>query len=220
MARVRIEGKGIKAIIRDTARDVYAAAPTVDASALRELEERGVALAAQKEELRRRADDFAARLAATEAALARTHEESDTAVDRLRQELVAAEERFAQERGAMADRWERVVRERDHLRRAVDTDLPQGEAKRVLIEALLTKGEEHRRGGNLLDAFHLFRRVLRLDPAHVGALKNVAAIYYSAGLLGPTAEALRGVVELDPSQTKAAESLAAVEERIRRRGGV
>ncbi len=138
--------------------------------------------------------------------------------DEAREQLERAERERTTRVEEMKDRLATLTRERDHLRRTIDTELPQGEAKELLVTTLYEKGEEHEKRGNLLDAFHLYRRVLRLAPTHVDALLKVATIYYSAGLLLPAAEALRGVVELVPDRAKVAEQLAVVEEMIRRRG--
>jgi len=79
------------------------------------------------------------------------------------------------------------------------------------LEALRAKADEFDRKGNLLDAFHLYRRIIRLNQEDIGALYRIATIYYSVGMGDKAAQALRFILELDPDQQRAAESLAELE---------
>lgn len=110
----------------------------------------------------------------------------------------------------------RLSEESRSLRKTLDTEIPQGDAREILIETLRKAADGFDKKGNLLDAFHLHRRILRLDPHNIPSLYEVAAIYYSAGILRQSVETLRLIVEIDPSQTRAKESLEAMEEE---RGG-
>ncbi|MDH5636923.1 MAG: hypothetical protein OEZ04_00360 [Nitrospinota bacterium] len=83
--------------------------------------------------------------------------------------------------------------------------------KEMELEALRAKADEFDRKGNLLDAFHLYRRIIRLNPEDIGALYRIATIYYSVGMGDKAAQALRFILELDPGQQKAVESLAELE---------
>lgn len=104
-------------------------------------------------------------------------------------------------------------RELSRLEKIVEEEFPQGEARELLVEALKKKAEALDKSGNLLDAFHLYRRVLRLAPKDMETLYNIATIYYSADLLGKASECLRMILEIDPGQEKAAESLEEIEGR-------
>lgn len=129
-------------------------------------------------------------------------------------------EKAVADREALAEKLkaeiEKLAVESQSLRRTLDTEIPQGEAREMLIETLEKGAKEFDRGGNLLDAFHLYRRVLRFDPQNIGALYEIAAIYYSAGILPQSAESLRLILEIDPAQKKAKESLDAIEEEMGR----
>jgi tetratricopeptide (TPR) repeat protein len=104
--------------------------------------------------------------------------------------------------------------ESQSLRRTLDTEMPQGQARELLMETLEEGAKEFDQAGNLLDAFHLYRRVLRFDPQNIHALYEIATIYYSAGILPQSAESLRLILEIDPTQKKAKESLEAIEEEM------
>lgn len=130
----------------------------------------------------------------------------------------SALEKAVADREALAEKLkaeiEKLSDEGQSLRRTLDTEIPQGEARELLIETLEKSAEEFDRAGNLLDAFHLYRRVLRLDQQNIHALYEIAAIYYSAGILPQSAESLRLILEIDPAQKKAKESLEAIEEEM------
>jgi tetratricopeptide (TPR) repeat protein len=130
-------------------------------------------------------------------------------------------EKAVAERDALAGKLKaQIVRLEDDsrsLRRTLDEEIPQGEARELLVETLEKGAQEFDRAGNLLDAFHLHRRVLRLDPQNIRALYEIAAIYYSAGILPQSAESLQMILEIDPAQARAKESLEAVEEEMGRR---
>ena len=79
------------------------------------------------------------------------------------------------------------------------------------LETLRARADEFGRKGNLLDAFHLYRRIIRMNPEDISALYRIAGIYYSAGLIGKAAQALRIILELDPDQKEASESLMELE---------
>lgn len=105
----------------------------------------------------------------------------------------------------------KLAEEGQSLRRTLDTEVPQGQAREMLIATLEEGAKEFDQAGNLLDAFHLYRRVLRFDPQNIHALYEIATIYYSAGILPQSAETLRLIQEIDPTQKKAKESLEAIE---------
>jgi len=134
-------------------------------------------------------------------------------------EIIQRLEKAVADREALAEKLkaeiEKVSTESQSLRRTLDTEIPQGEARELLIETLEKSAAEFDRAGNLLDAFHLYRRVLRLDPHNIRALYEIAAIYYSAGILPQSAESLRLILEIAPAQKKAKESLEAIEEEMR-----
>lgn len=127
-------------------------------------------------------------------------------------------EKAVADRDALAEKlkeeMEKLAAESQSLRRTLDVEIPRGEARGLLVETLEKSAAEFDRSGNLLDAFHLYRRVLRLDPQNIRALYEIAAIYYSAGILPQSAESLRLILEIDPSQKKAKESLEAIEEEM------
>ena len=89
-----------------------------------------------------------------------------------------------------------------------------GEDVAMQIEALRVKAADFDRKGNLLDAFHLYRRIIRLNPADSGALYQIAELYYSAGMISKAIEVLRMVLELDPAHERAAESLGELEKGV------
>ncbi|MGK7344192.1 MAG: tetratricopeptide repeat protein [Candidatus Nitrospinota bacterium M3_3B_026] len=107
---------------------------------------------------------------------------------------------------------ENLRKEADRLRKTLDKEIPQGKGRELYIETLKERAAQSDGEGNLLDAFHLYRRVLRLDPEDIEALYQVATIYYSAGLKGKAAQILRAILEIDPSQERAAESLESMED--------
>ena len=109
------------------------------------------------------------------------------------------------------ERVGRLAEELERLRKLVDEEIPQGEAGELYLETLKEKAGEFDESGNLLDAFHLYRRALRIDPKNIDALYHIATIYYSAGLKKKAAECLQAVLEIDPSQERAAESLEEIE---------
>jgi len=94
------------------------------------------------------------------------------------------------------------------LKKTIAEEIPGAEGSDLAIDTFIGRAREFNREGNLLDAFHLYRRILRLDPRHIDALYELATIYYSADLTGRAAECLRAIIEIDPSQTRAADSLA------------
>jgi tetratricopeptide (TPR) repeat protein len=81
----------------------------------------------------------------------------------------------------------------------------------LAIDALRAKGEELYRKGVLLDAFYVYRRIIRLNPHDVDALYRVATIYHSARMSAKAADVLRMILEIDPSQARAGESLRELE---------
>ncbi|MBI5814364.1 MAG: hypothetical protein HZB29_01995 [Nitrospinae bacterium] len=111
---------------------------------------------------------------------------------------------------------EKLSEEVKGLRGKLDEEIPQGPARDILVETMRQSADKFDKAGNLLDAFHLYRRILRIAPDDIGALKEVATIYYSAGFLERAAECLRMIVEIEPSNAKTAENLAAIEEEMRR----
>ncbi len=90
-------------------------------------------------------------------------------------------------------------------------NIPEGADRELFIEALKERALEFDQNGNLLDAFHLYRRVLRIDPSDTGTLYNIATIYYSADMKQKAVECLRAILEIDPSAELAAESLEEIE---------
>ncbi|MBI4667280.1 MAG: hypothetical protein HY751_12830 [Nitrospinae bacterium] len=109
----------------------------------------------------------------------------------------------------------RLASERDRLEKELAEWVPGGAGRELLLAALKERAETFGRAGNLLDAFHLYRRALRLNPLDTGLLYEIATIYYSAGLYHPSAECLRAIVELAPGHERAAENLKALEEELR-----
>jgi len=101
--------------------------------------------------------------------------------------------------------------ELENLRRTVAREIPVGEEAKLVIARLREKAEQFDRNQNLLDAFYLYRRIIRLDPKNIDAFYEVAAIYYSVDLFDKAAECLRAILEIDPSQSRAAESLEEIE---------
>ena len=127
-------------------------------------------------------------------------------------------EKTVADRDALAEKLKaqiaKLAGESQSLRRTLDTEIPQGQARELLMETLEKGAKEFDQAGNLLDAFHLYRRVLRFDPQNIHALYEIATIYYSAGILPQSAESLRLILEIDPAQKKAKESLEAIEEEM------
>ncbi len=101
--------------------------------------------------------------------------------------------------------------ELENLRKTIAREMPVGEEAKLVIAGLKEKAEQFDRNQNLLDAFYLYRRIIRLDPENIDAFYEVAAIYYSVDLFDKAAECLRAILEIDPSQSRAAESLEEIE---------
>jgi tetratricopeptide (TPR) repeat protein len=124
-------------------------------------------------------------------------------------------EKAVADRDALAEKLKAEIKklsdESQSLRHTLDAEIPQGQARELLMATLEEGAKEFDRAGNLLDAFHLYRRVLRFDPQNIHALYEIATIYYSAGILPQSAESLRLILEIDPAQKKAKESLEAIE---------
>lgn len=97
------------------------------------------------------------------------------------------------------------------LKKTVSEEIPQGAGRELLADTLKEKGEEFDKAGNLLDAFHLYRRALRLYPDDIETLYKLAVIYFSADMKVKTIECLRAILEIDPSHQRAAESLEQIE---------
>ena len=136
---------------------------------------------------------------------------------RLEEALKREEAAVSSLESRLAEREEEIGRLREELRglrKITGDEFPQGAARDLMIDTLREKAEEFDRAGNLLDSFHLYRRVLRLDPANIDALYQIATAYYSAGLKKKAVECLRAILEIDPSQERAAESLEAIEEEL------
>ncbi|MBI4828766.1 MAG: tetratricopeptide repeat protein [Nitrospinae bacterium] len=106
--------------------------------------------------------------------------------------------------------------ELEALRAKLREELPGPEEMPMAVAALREKARQFEQRGNLLDAFHLYRRIIRLDPRDTGALYQLAALYYSVELTEKAAEILTMILEIDPGQTRAAESLNALKDQ---RGG-
>ncbi len=79
------------------------------------------------------------------------------------------------------------------------------------LAELYSKAENFEKKKNPLDAFHLYRRIIRIDRKNIAALYRIATIYYSAGLLSKTISALTALVELDPDNKRAKASLKAIQ---------
>ena len=107
-----------------------------------------------------------------------------------------------------------LSREVDELRKKLDEEIPRGDAREMLIDTMRETAKKFDAAGNILDSFHLYRRILRINPDDLGALYEIATIYYSAGLASRAAECLRALLELAPNDSRAAENLAAIEEEL------
>ncbi|VAX22827.1 hypothetical protein MNBD_NITROSPINAE01-1773 [hydrothermal vent metagenome] len=90
-------------------------------------------------------------------------------------------------------------------------NIPEGADRKLFIETMKERALEFDQNGNLLDAFHLYRRVLRIDPTDTNTLYSLATIYYSADMKHKAVECLRAILEIDPSAELAAESLEEIE---------
>jgi len=113
--------------------------------------------------------------------------------------------------------FEQTTREKDEelaaLRAKLKEELPGPEEMPMAVAALREKARQFEQRGNLLDAFHLYRRIIRLDPRDTGALYQLATLYYSVDLTEKAVEILTMILEIDPGQSRAAESLKALKER-------
>ena len=81
------------------------------------------------------------------------------------------------------------------------------------IDALRARGEELYGKGILLEAFYIYRRIIRLDPHDLDALHRVATIYHSAGMSAQAAEVLEMMLEIDPANARAARALRSIKRR-------
>ncbi len=101
-----------------------------------------------------------------------------------------------------------------YLKKIFADEIPQTEDAELMIETFRRKAEEFERKKNLLDAFYLYRRIIKLDPQNINALYQLATIYYSVDFPGKAAECLRAILEIDPDHTEAAESLEEIEREL------
>ncbi len=98
--------------------------------------------------------------------------------------------------------------EPEKLEKNMGVEAAEGQDRELLIETLKKRAAEFDDGENLLDAFHLYRRVLRLKPDDVEALYQLATMYYSAEMRDKAIECLYAILEIDPEHRRAAENLA------------
>lgn len=101
-----------------------------------------------------------------------------------------------------------------HLKKIFIDEIPKSEDPELMIETFREKAEEFDRKNNLLDAFYLYRRIIRMDQRNVNALYQLATIYYSADFPSKAVELLKAIVEIQPDHTKAADSLEEIEREL------
>jgi len=186
--KLPIQGAGLDAIIRGAP----TTPPAVDSPAVEEAHQ----------ELARKAQ-------AAEEALNRQRQECDKAVAELREELTSlrkgADKAVANEREAQKT----LQTENARLQKIINDDYPTGAARRLMVDSLFARAEEFENDDeNLLDAFHLYRRIIRLDPSHIPALYAIATLYYSVDIEEKAVEVLEAIVELAPHEQRARETLA------------
>ncbi|VAX21553.1 hypothetical protein MNBD_NITROSPINAE04-1310 [hydrothermal vent metagenome] len=104
--------------------------------------------------------------------------------------------------------------EMERLKKIFTDEIPQSEDPELVIETFREKAEEFDRKKNLLDAFYLYRRIIRMDQQNVNALYQLATIYYSADFPSKAAELLRAILEIQPDHAGAAESLEEIEREL------
>lgn len=109
--------------------------------------------------------------------------------------------------GATDKEIKSLKEELEQLKKKVDVEAIEGQDRKMLIDTLKKRAEEFDDGENLLDAFHLYRRVLRLAPDDVEALYQLATMYYSADMREKAMECLYAILEIDPDHKRAAENL-------------
>lgn len=131
-----------------------------------------------------------------------------------RDELKASLDAAREELRTLKSKEESAERELAAVKKAFAGDVPEMDDKEMMVAAMNEKAGRFFRDNNLLDAFYLYRRIIRTDPANIGALYRLAAIYYSADILDKAAECLRVILEIDPAQERAAESLREIEAEL------
>ncbi len=119
----------------------------------------------------------------------RLEEEGENAVLGIRGELDVAKE---------ANRS--LVNEIESLRKTVFEEMPNEDEVELVVKTLRERAEKFERGENLLDAFNIYRRILRLSPSDLKALYCLATIYYSAGIVGRAINCLEAILEWDSTQ--------------------
>lgn len=101
-----------------------------------------------------------------------------------------------------------------YLKNIFTDEIPKNEDPELMIETFREKAEEFDRKSNLLDAFYLYRRIIRMDQQNVNALYQLATIYYSADFPSKAVELLRAIVEIEPDHAEAKESLEEIEREL------
>ncbi len=107
-----------------------------------------------------------------------------------------------------------LLKKLDEKQKLIDEEFPEGGAQELLIESYIQRATEFEQEENLLDAFYLCRKIIRLDPKNIKALYAVSAIYYSADLLEKSIKVLGFILEIDPAQERAKQSLAAIKREL------
>ncbi|VAX22582.1 hypothetical protein MNBD_NITROSPINAE03-277 [hydrothermal vent metagenome] len=102
----------------------------------------------------------------------------------------------------------------ERLKKMFTDEIPESEDPELMIETFREKAEEFDRKKNLLDAFYLYRRIIRMDQQNVNALYQLATIYYSADFPSKAAELLRAILEIQPDHAGAIESLEEIEREL------
>lgn len=123
-------------------------------------------------------------------------------------ELDEIKEKIGKEELELAGLTEKVK----ELRVVLNEEMPEGIDRENILLALKERARSFDDAENLLDAFHLYRRILRIDSADIEALYNLASIYYSADLEEKSAECLEAILDIDPSEARAGEWLDGMSE--------
>ena len=143
--------------------------------------------------------------------VAKDEKSSDAADSRIVSELMRRLDEKAREADKLktyAARLEEEMKELAQKATEPAASAPRMDSDQEMeLDALRAKAGEFDRKGNLLDAFYLYRRIIRMNPNDIDALYHVATIYYSAGMTVKAKSVLQLIVDMDPGQQRAMESL-------------
>ncbi|MDH5477575.1 MAG: hypothetical protein OEY50_04535 [Nitrospinota bacterium] len=150
--------------------------------------------------------------------VAKDEKSSDAADSRIVSELMRRLDEKAREADKLktyAARLEEEMKELAQKATEPAASAPRMDSDQEMeLDALRAKAGEFDRKGNLLDAFYLYRRIIRMNPNDIESLYHVATIYYSAGMTVKAKSVLQLIVDMDPGQQRAMESLEELEKDV------